>query len=252
MKSKADALSISWCWRKLLGSVLTFPAEVNTHSTYLWDFSDMNVKSFDAILQLMWFYSLFKNNTFSLHSSYQAFLSSVHWLFTLLFPFLIFPRPSFISVDFCMKSIYRQTTFATCVLSLYSHLQQDRCVPVRAELEGWVRKWGGQREVTSQIAQTQAPDFRRPGRASTPPQRASLTPDRWEAGYTHSGLWVAEEKTAISSWKILLLGKPWHCFCFPFSPPWPCHSQWPHDNGAFSLGGGRWKSREQNTCIFLF
>lgn len=32
---------------------------VTTHSTYLWDFSDMNGKSFDAIPQLMWFYSLF-------------------------------------------------------------------------------------------------------------------------------------------------------------------------------------------------
>lgn len=142
-----------------------------------------------------------------------------------------------------MKSTWRQTTFATCAPSLYPHLQQDRCVPVRAELvAGWAEEVGRPEKSDS-------PDCPDPGALTSGGQgEPALHPGGLPCHQTaeqrviHTvGSGGEQRETAVAPWRILLFGRPSPRFCPPFStPPTPSASftQWRHDNGPFSLGGG--------------
>lgn len=152
-----------------------------------------------------------------------------------------------------MKSTWRQTTFATCAPSLYPHLQQDRCVPVRAELvAGWAEEVGRPEKSDS-------PDCPDPGALTSGGQgepalhpgglRCHQTVEQWVIHTVGSG--GEQRETAVAPWRILLFGRPSPRFRPPFSPAPPPPVRHSHSGAMITRailsgwgdGGGRVGSR---------
>lgn len=157
-----------------------------------------------------------------------------------------------------MKSTWRQTTFATCAPSLYPHLQQDRCVPVRAELAA------GRAEEVGRPEKSDSPDCSDPGALTSGGQgEPALHPGGLRCHQTaeqrviHTGGSGGEQReTAVAPWRILLFGRPSPRFRPPFSPAPPPPVRHSHSGAMITghslwVGGWRWKGGEQSTCVFL-
>lgn len=132
--------------------------------------------------------------TFTLQTRY-LYIHFTDSFFTLPSPFLIFPKCySFISVDICMESVYRQTAFITFV---FSSAAAVGVISIRGSWKAGQRKWGGHREVPSlQMLRPSGLDLSRPGAAS--PLLEGFPCHQTSRKYViHCELWATEKAVVL-------------------------------------------------------